>query len=52
MAPSGHMIGLDYAAIPPTLELLEIERAEWADVFAGVRVMEHEALTEMSKRHG
>jgi len=52
MAPSGHMIGLDYAAIPPTLELLEIARAEWPEIFAGVRVMEYEALTEVSKRHG
>lgn len=52
LAPSGHMIGLDYAAIRPTLELLDVERAEWVEIFAGLRVMEHEALTEAGKRHG
>ncbi len=52
LAPSGHMIGLDYAAILPALRLLEIERREWPDIFAGLRVMEHEALTDINKRHG
>jgi hypothetical protein len=46
------MIGLDYAAIRPTLELLDVERAEWVEIFAGLRVMEHEALVEAGKRHG
>lgn len=50
LGPGGQLVGLDYGAIPPTLELLGIERAEWPDVFAGLRVMEAEAIKEVAKR--
>lgn len=50
LGPSGQLVGLDYGAIPPTLDLLGIKRAEWPDVFAGLRVMEAEAINEAGKR--
>jgi len=36
--------GLDYAALPPVLDLMAVENDERADCFAGLRVMENEAL--------
>lgn len=40
-------IGLDYAALPAVLRLTGVPRAEWADAFECVRVMEAEALVVM-----
>lgn len=51
-APSGRMIGLDYAAVRPTLALMRVPRADWPEVFEGLRVMEDAALAELDKRHG
>lgn len=36
--------GLNYAAVPVVLQLLEIPAAEHADIFQALRVMEGEAL--------
>ncbi|WP_230849873.1 DUF1799 domain-containing protein [Ralstonia solanacearum] len=41
-------IGLDYAAIPVVLQLLRVPPDDHADVFAGIRIMEHAALAEMN----
>lgn len=46
----GGRTGLDYAAVPITLELLGIERAEWPALFDDLRHMERAALTSMHKR--
>lgn len=45
----GGAIGLDYTAIPPTLELLGIPRHEWAELFDDLRTMELTALETMRK---
>lgn len=37
-------LGLDYGAVHSTLEMTGIDRAEWPDLFAGLRVMEKAAL--------
>lgn len=50
LGPSGQLVGLDYAAIMPVLELIGIERAEWSMVFGGLRQMEHEVLSEVQRR--
>lgn len=44
--------GLDYAALPPVLEMTAVARDEWPDVFDGVRTMEAEALRLMRIRRG
>lgn len=49
MSPTGHLIGLDYAAIPAVLELLDLPRAERAELFSDLRVMEHAALKEVRR---
>nr|WP_275760839.1 DUF1799 domain-containing protein [Ralstonia pseudosolanacearum] len=41
-------LGLDYTAIPVVLELLAVPADERAEVFAGIRIMEHAALAEMN----
>ncbi|QKL71504.1 hypothetical protein HI806_09525 [Ralstonia solanacearum] len=41
-------IGLEYAAIPVVLMLLRVPPHEHADVFAGIRIMEHAALAQMN----
>ncbi len=50
LGPGGQLVGLDYGAIPATLELLGVERAQWSEAFHGVRVMEAEAIKEMVRR--
>lgn len=49
MAPMGGVVGLDYAAIPPALELMAIERADWPGLFEQLRVMENEAVKVMNE---
>lgn len=49
MAPMGGVIGLDYSAIPPALEMMGIERAGWPVLFEQVRVMENEAVRAMNE---
>ncbi|MDT3708174.1 MAG: DUF1799 domain-containing protein [Thiobacillus sp.] len=49
MAPKGGVVGLDYAAIPPTLELLGVEREAWPGLFEQLRVMENEAVKVMNE---
>lgn len=45
--------GLRYEALPLVLRLHSVPRAEWQDVFDGVRVMETEALSIWRERaHG
>lgn len=50
LGPSGQLAGLDYGAIVPTLELMGVERAEWRELFQGLRQMEAEVLSEVAKR--
>jgi hypothetical protein len=52
MAPMGGVVGLDYSAIAPVLELSGIPREQWTDVFADLRVMEQAALQSMRDRSG
>lgn len=47
LAPMGGVIGLDYAALMPTLRLLGVARANWREVFADVQVMERAAVQAM-----
>ena len=44
--------GLDYGVVPTVLRLAGVPRAEWAEVFDGLRTMEDEALKTMrEKKH-
>ena len=44
--------GLDYGVVPTVLRLAGVPRAEWAEVFDGLRAMEDEALKTMREtRH-
>jgi len=45
-------IGLDYAAIPPTLALMGIPPERHSEVFAGLRLMEAAALPVRNARDG
>ena len=40
----GGPVGLRYEALPIVLRLRGIPRAEWSELFEGIRVMESEAL--------
>ena len=42
--------GLDYGAIPMVLELLDVPRSDWQEVFRGLQVMEVAALACMRER--
>jgi hypothetical protein len=42
--------GLDYAVLPVVLRLQRVPRADWAEVFEGLRVMEAEALRCLDRR--
>lgn len=49
LAPMGEPIGLDYAAITPTvLRGLGVSRETWPEIFTGLRFMESGALDEFS----
>ncbi len=41
--------GLDYAALPAVLKMMDIGRKRHAYVFEGLRVMEEQALEEMQR---
>lgn len=43
----GGVVGLDYSALPPVLDLLGVDQEERADVFDGIRSMEDTALAEL-----
>jgi hypothetical protein len=43
----GGAYGLDYTALPTTLELLGVERSQWRAIFDGLRICEDAAMTEM-----
>lgn len=45
-------VGLDYTAIRPVLEMLEIPDKCWPGVFDSVRIMEAAALAEERRRSG
>lgn len=45
-------IGLDYAALPAVLDLMEVVPADRHDLFADLRVMEGHALDLMRKKNG
>lgn len=42
--------GLDYNAIPNVLRLTGIPRAEWPEVFDGIRICEGAALKKMREK--
>jgi hypothetical protein len=45
--------GLDYTALPPVMDLLAVqEKDERAECFAGMRVMEREALEVFGRNRG
>ena len=44
--------GMDYAALPAVLSLLQIPADQHPDTFYGLRTMEAEALAVMEKRNG
>ena len=44
--------GLDYAALPAVMDLVEIERDERPDCFSALRVMENEILLIESDQRG
>jgi hypothetical protein len=44
--------GLDYAALPAVLRLINIPRADWPEAMDGLRIMEAEALKIMGERRG
>ena len=49
VGPSGRVYGLDYAALPPVLELLAVERESWPELFGQIRVMENEAVKALNE---
>ena len=42
--------GLDYAALPVVLTMLDIPQDQHKDIFADLRVMEHAALTIINEK--
>lgn len=42
--------GLDYAAIPPVLQMFRIPKKDHADVFKELRLMEAEAIPLLNKK--
>lgn len=48
MTPSGKLLGLDYAAIPPVLQLLGVRRSKWSALFDQLRIMEAAAVKEIN----
>jgi hypothetical protein len=44
MGPMGGVVGLDYSAIPPTLELMGVAPDNRRELFEQIRVMENEAV--------
>lgn len=49
MAPMGGVIGLDYAAIPATLDLMGIDRDDRPELFMQLRIMENEAIKVLNE---
>ncbi len=43
-------LGLDYAAIPPVLELLQVPRKQRAALFGELQMMEQAALPELNAK--
>lgn len=43
-------VGLRYESLPIVLELLEIPRGEWPEIFPDLRVMEEAALGSLDER--
>jgi hypothetical protein len=50
MGPMGGVVGLDYSAIPPTLDLLEVAREDRRELFEMLRVMENEAVKVLNEK--
>jgi hypothetical protein len=48
ITPAGKVLGLDYAAIPPVLQMLGVGRKKWAELFSQLRVMEAAAVKEIN----
>lgn len=44
MGPMGGVIGLDYSAISPTLDLIDVKPHDRRDLFVALRAMERAAL--------
>jgi hypothetical protein len=47
---AGGATGLDYGVLPVVLRLSGVPRAEWPDVFDGLRIMEEAALDHIHKK--
>jgi hypothetical protein len=50
MGPMGGVVGLDYSAIPPTLELMGVETTGRRELFEQLRIMEREAVKTINER--
>lgn len=46
------VIGLDYGVLRDVLDLNEVPRADWPQVFEDIRVMEDEALALLRQKNG
>lgn len=42
-------LGLDYAVVQPVLELLQLKRKHWPQLFAELRMMERAALAVLNQ---
>ena len=42
--------GLDYTALPIVLDMRQVERTAWSEIFDDVRIMERAALKAMRER--
>jgi hypothetical protein len=50
MGPMGGVVGLDYSAIPPTLELMGVAPDNRRELFEQLRVMENEAVKVINEK--
>ena len=46
----GGVTGLDYTAVQSALNMMDIDKALWPDLFDDIRVLEAEALKEINKK--
>lgn len=48
-AAGGGVVGLDYAAIRPVLQMMQVKRSTWPALFSDIRVMELAARAVINK---
>lgn len=44
------LTGMRYETLPTVLRLLNVPRAEWGEIFKGLRVMEREVMDQSRSR--